>query len=337
MHPPPMISCSVTIGLAQAIKDAGANRDEVFGEVELDSSALSSAEGFIPCAVFARLLDRAAAASGDHTFGLHFGAQFNPKNIGALAYVVFNSPTVGAALETAGRYIHLHNEAAQVSLREETNDLNYFQYDLKNLAFEEPRQFVEYGMAVLLKTLRLMVGSQWNPREVHFAHEALTDNSEHRELFRAPVLFACSTTGLVIERDFCSQPIPAADSKLLKVLRPYLDTQTRQLAKEDQRLALIRRKVADSINDGHPDLRHVAKAMACSSRTLQRQLNNCGIDFRTLVDDTRKRLALNYLKDSDHTLSQIAFLLGYSEASAFNRSFKRWTGKTPLHYRRRAG
>src|SRR6516162_738027 len=134
MHPPPMISCSVTIGLAQAIEDARANPDEVFSEVELDSSALSSAEGFIPCAVFARLLDRATAASGDHTFGLHFVAPFNPKNIGALAYVVFNSPTVGAALETAGRYIHLHNEAAQVSLREETNDLNYFQYDLKNLA-----------------------------------------------------------------------------------------------------------------------------------------------------------------------------------------------------------
>src|SRR5215467_12798025 len=138
MHPPPMISCSVTIGLGQAIKDAGANPNELFREVELDSSALSSAEGFIPCVAFAHLLDRAAAASGNRAFGLQFGARFDPKNIGALAYAVFNSPTVGAALETVGRYIHLHNEAAQVSLREETNDLNYFQYDLKNLAFEQP-------------------------------------------------------------------------------------------------------------------------------------------------------------------------------------------------------
>jgi len=337
MHSPPMISCSVTIGLAEAIEDAGANPDQVFSEVGLDSSALSSAEGFLPCAAFARLLDRAAAASGNRAFGLQFGAGFNPKNVGALAYAVFNSPTVGAALETVGRYIHLHNEAAQVSLREEADGLNYFQYDLKNLVFEKPHQFVEYGMAVALKTLRLMVGSQWNPREVHFSHEAPTDVSEHREVFRAPVLFACSTTGLVIEREFCSQPIPAADSKLLKVLRPYLDNQLSQVPKEDQRLALIRRKVADSISDGDPNLRHVAKAMACSSRTLQRQLNNCGIDFRTLVDDTRKRLALKYLKDPNHTLAQIAFLLGYSEVSAFNRSFKRWTGKTPLHYRRRAG
>jgi AraC-like DNA-binding protein len=192
-------------------------------------------------------------------------------------------------------------------------------------------------MAVLFKTLRLMVGSQWNPREVHFAHTAPPDISEHRELFHAPVLFARSATGLVIERDFCSQPIPAADSKLLKMLRRYLDNVLSQLPKEDQRLALIRRKIADSINAGHPNLRHVAKAMACGSRTLQRRLNDRGTDFRTLVDDTRKRLALNYLKDTDHTLTQIAFLLGYSELSAFNRSFKRWTGKTPLHYRHRTG
>lgn len=89
------------IGLARAIKDAGANPDKFFREVELDSSTLSSAEGFITCVAFARLLDRAAASSGDRAFGLHFGARFDPKDIGALAYAVFNSPTVGAARRPA--------------------------------------------------------------------------------------------------------------------------------------------------------------------------------------------------------------------------------------------
>jgi len=104
-----MISCSVTIGLAQAVADAGANPDEVLPDIGLSRAELASPEGFIPCAIFARALDRAAAASGDCVFGLHFGARYNPKNIGALAYAVFNSPTVGAALESAARYIHLHN------------------------------------------------------------------------------------------------------------------------------------------------------------------------------------------------------------------------------------
>ena len=58
------------------------------------------------------------------------------------------------------------------------------------------------------------------------------------------------------------------------------------------------------------------------------------MDFKALVDDTRRRFSLNYLRDRKHTLTEIAYLLGYSEVSAFNRAFKRWTGSTPSDYRR---
>jgi AraC-like DNA-binding protein len=334
MHARPLISSSVTIGLLKAINDAGADPNKILKELDLDRAAFSRTEGFIPCSTFARLLESVAAATGDQAFGLHFGARFNPKNIGALAYAVFNSPTVSAAFETAGRYLHLHNEAAQVVYSEEGDDLSCLSFSLKNLDLDQPRQFVEYGMAVALNTLRVMVGSQWSPREVRFAHPAPKTTTDHLRLFRAPVAFACATNAFVLERDFCNQPIPAADPNLFKVLNRYLETVLSHVPKEDQGLASVRRKIAEAIKDGGPNLAQVAKAMAWSPRTLQRQLNNCGIDFRTLVDDTRRRFALDYLKDANNTLTQIAFLLGYSEVSAFNRSFKRWTGKTPLDYRR---
>jgi AraC-like DNA-binding protein len=79
----------------------------------------------------------------------------------------------------------------------------------------------------------------------------------------------------------------------------------------------------------------VAKSVAISPRTLQRRLEQQGLDFKKLVRDTRHQFALEYLKDHANTLTQIAFLLGYSEVSAFNRAFKRWTGSTPLDYRRK--
>lgn len=333
MRPRPMISSSVTIGLLKAIGDAGANSDEILRNLHIDRADVSRPEGFIACSSFARLLESAAVETGDATFGLRFGAHSNPKNIGALAYAVFNAPTVKAAFETAGRYIHLHNEAAEVAFSEE-NNLSYFRYRVKNLDFDQPRQFVEYGMAAALNTLRMMVGSQWSPREVHLAHGATAITSEHTQLFRAPVIFARATNAFVMERDFCKQPIPAADPNLFKILSRYLENVLSHVPKEDQRLALIRRKIAETIKDGNPNLARVAKAMAWSPRTLQRQLSSCGTDFRTLLDDTRRRFALDYLKDFHNTLTQIAFLLGYSEVSAFNRSFKRWTGKTPLNYRR---
>ena len=333
MHSRPMISASVTIGLPEAIKDAGIDPRKFFESLDLDPAVFSPAEGFIPCSTFARVLDSAAELSGDSSFGLRFGARSNPKNIGALAYAVLNSPTVAAAFEIGARYIHLHNEAAQVTFRQE-NNFRYLCYSLKLLDFEKPRHFIEYGMAAALNTLRVMVGSQWSPREVHFAHDEPPRSSLHLELFRAPVIFASFDNAIVMESEFCRQPIPAADPNLFKVLNRYLDRVLSEVPKADQRLEGIRRKIAEAIKAGTPNLGQVAKAMACSPRTLQRQLVTCGTDFRSLLDDTRKRLALAYLKDSENTLTQIAFLLGYSEGSAFNRSFKRWTGKTPWDYRR---
>jgi AraC-like DNA-binding protein len=334
MQSQPMISASVTIGLPEAIKQAGIDPRKVFANLDLDPAAFGRGEGFIPCSSFARALATAAGLTGDYSFGVHFGAGSNPKNIGALAYAVLNAPTVAAGFEIGARYIHLHNEAAQVSFREE-NDFSYLCYSLKQLDFDEPRQFIEYGMAAALNTLRVMVGSQWSPREVHFAHHAPPSNSPHLEVFRAPVLFSCATNAIVMASEFCEQPIPAADPNLFKVLNRYLESVLSDVPKEDLRLEVIRRKIAESIKNGNPNLVQIAKTMACSPRTLQRQLDARGTDFRSLLDDTRKRLALAYLKDSENTLTQIAFLLGYSEVSTFNRSFKRWTGKTPLHYRRR--
>jgi AraC-like DNA-binding protein len=80
----------------------------------------------------------------------------------------------------------------------------------------------------------------------------------------------------------------------------------------------------------------VAKKMAMSPRTLQRQLKERGMEFKKLVEDTRRRFALSYLKNRRNTLTEIAFLLGYSEASAFTRAFRRWTGSPPLVYRGQA-
>ena len=71
-------------------------------------------------------------------------------------------------------------------------------------------------------------------------------------------------------------------------------------------------------------------------RTLQRRLKDQGVEFKALVDDTRRLFAVTYLRKPDHTLAEIAYLLGYSEVSAFNRAFRRWTGSTPSEYRRRA-
>jgi len=331
----PVISVTATTGLLEAIGRAGANPDQVLRALDLDRAVLSNAEGFIPCSTFARLLEEAARATGDPCFGLHFGERFNVKNVGPLAYVVLNSPTIAVADEHVARYFKLYNQAAKVFFTVEEQRA-YLQHVLVDLGIAVPRQQNEYSMVIRLNTIRMMVGSQWAPLEVRFAHEAPEQISEHLRIFRAPVLFGYPTNAFVIDREFLERQIPAADERLYEIMRRYLERVLEEMPQEDEVLASVRRAVAESMREGDPNLTRVAKKMAMSPRTLQRQLKEQGMEFKKLVDDTRRRFALSYLGNRTNTLTEIAFLLGYSEVSAFNRAFKRWTGSTPLAYRSQA-
>jgi AraC-like DNA-binding protein len=330
----PMISIAATTGLLEAITAAGGNPEEILQGFGLDRSVFFKPEGFIPCSVFAGILREAARLTADDCFGLHFAERFNPKNIGPLAYVALNSPTIGAGIQNVERYLHVYDSSAKWFFTAE-GDRGYVRFVLTDLGIEPLRQSNEHGVTIVINALRMMVGSHWAPQEVHFAHEAPERTSEHHRIFRCPVLFGCETNALVIELSFAERAVPAADQQLYLIMKQYLDQVLSEMPKEDSLFAAIRKAVAEAMRDGDPKLAKVAKKMAMGSRTLQRRLKDYGFDFKKLVEDTRQRFAVNYLKDRKNSLTEIAFLLGYSELSAFNRAFKRWTGSTPLDYQRK--
>ena len=336
MRAQPMISVTAASGLTDLIAAAGGDPDHFLAERDLQPSVIARRDAFIACSDFARLLEDAASTLADPCFGLRLGERIDPKNIGSLIYAVVNAPTIAVALETAVRYLHLHNEAVQVSIETRLR-LVYFRYVITDVKLDEPRQFNEYSAAVALNVLRLMAGSQWVPREVQFAHAEPGETAHHQRLFRAPLAFACATNAFVMDREFFDKPVPSADPRLFEILRGYLEDILSRMPREDEILAGIRRAIAESMREGQPRLSRIAKLLARSSRTLQRLLESHGLNFKDMVDDTRRRFALDYLQNNANTLTEIAFLLGYSEVSAFNRAFKRWTKQTPVSYRRSIG
>ncbi len=180
-----------------------------------------------------------------------------------------------------------------------------------------------------------MAGSAYTPLEVQFAHENPRDISEHLRVFGCPVLFACDANAMVIERDFVQRQVPAADGYLYPILKRYIESVAAAAEpRDDQFLGSVRKAIAECMRDGNCKLETVAKKLAISARSLQRRLEEYGTDFNALVSETRHRFAVEYLKNPGNTLTEVAFLLGYSEVSAFNRAFRRWTGRTPMQHRR---
>jgi AraC-like DNA-binding protein len=102
----------------------------------------------------------------------------------------------------------------------------------------------------------------------------------------------------------------------------------------DGLMVSVRRAIGETMRHGEPTLGQVAARLALGARTLQRRLKQENLAFKGLIDDTRRQFALRYLRDPANTLSEVSYLLGFSEVSAFNRAFRRWTGSTPSEYRR---
>ena len=336
MNRQPMMSVAAAARLPSAIAAGGADPDSVFRAAGLDRAVLDAPDGLMASSAFPRLLEGAAQATGDPDFGLHYAERIDPRDVGTLAYVVLNSPTIAAAIANIERYLHIHNTAATVWFGA-TGPRAYLRYLLSDPAGGASRQHNEYAMTVLLSTLRIMAGTDWTPLEIQFPHESPAQTTEHGRIFGAPVAFGCAANAVVVEPAFVDRSLPAADARLYRILRDYAERMLAEVPRQDDLLVAVRSAIVARLAEGDANLSSIAARSSMSPRTLGRRLQEAGTTLKALLDDTRRRLALEYLRDRAHTLTEIAFLLGYSELSAFNRAFRRWTGSTPMQYRESAG
>ena len=111
-------------------------------------------------------------------------------------------------------------------------------------------------------------------------------------------------------------------------------TEIESLGNEVPVETLVEREISRSLSEGIPRMADVARRLAMSERTLHRRLSERSVSFKSLVARTRRHVAENLLKSSQYPVTEVAFLTGFSEQSAFHRAFKRWTGHTPTAFRR---
>ncbi|MDH3790706.1 MAG: helix-turn-helix transcriptional regulator, partial [Rhodospirillales bacterium] len=135
------------------------------------------------------------------------------------------------------------------------------------------------------------------------------------------------------EANLLDAPVRAADNQLLKYLERHAQDVLSQRSGSRDIRHQVQTSIASRLQSGEPTIDTVARELGMSSRTLARRLSEHGVTYRELLNDLRHQLALRYLKDGWHRNSQIAYLLGFSEISAFNHAFKRWTGSTPSNIR----
>ncbi len=319
----------------QHMRDRGVRADTAIKEAGLVRSQLRDPDKRIPFRKHVRFLEIAADRLDDPFWGLHLGESIHPKQVGLLGYVVLSSETLGGALRNLTRYLSVLSEGAEAELVIQGNRVSLISR-IVDPEVLDCRQIDDFGMSVLLTACRAMTGRKLSPDRVDFRTPKPGDLAEHNRIFGAPVRFDQPRTGLVFSRKAMDLPIRTADSGLLKVLERYCREILGRRPAVQSLTYQVRELIATLLTTGEPNIDTVARELNMSSRTLERRLSAEGLSYRRVLDDLRQQLAERYLSDDRLGLSQITYLLGYSEPTAFNRAFRRWTGSTPTQYRKAA-
>jgi AraC-like DNA-binding protein len=297
----------------------------------VEPALLSDPEGRIPHAAAVRVWQAAGELTSDRNLGLHVAGIIQTGQFGAFDYAMRTSPNLRAAFLCLSRYHRLLHDVAQVGL--ETNRDHAILSHYLPLPGGAPRHVSEFVLAAWLITARQATGAHCTPLEVRFPHAAPADTSEHRQIFGCPVRFAHSRSELVFARATLDLPLLKADPILQGIVEAQVVTLLRKLPKAEAATDAVRRFLAEQLSNGPPRLEEMAPRLHMSARTLHRRLEQEGTNFRSVLNEVRRELAVRHLVERRLAIGEIAFLLGFSEVSAFHRAFKHWTGHAPRAYR----
>jgi AraC-like DNA-binding protein len=331
----PMVSALWVPAIVQVLRQAAWSEGRIARELGLRRDQLGL-ERRIPLEKYCALMDLAAKATHDDHFGLRFGATYAFDHASVLGYILRNSPSIGAAIRNAARYVRVHVDGVQLSLEYAGPEARLV-YRLTDPSIAVSRHYAELLMVYAMHVFRLGGDESWSPAEVWFRHGPPPDLAPYRRYFGAPVRFHQSEYTTVFNRWILGRPLRAFDQQLLGILEEHASMILAQLPPlDDDLLGRLEQFVVGALPEDRAGISAAARALGMSTRTLQRRLRERGIAFARLVDEVRRRLSARYLAEGTLTLGEIAWLLGYSESSAFNRAYRRWTGRPPSADRRRA-
>lgn len=286
----------------------------------------------MPIAKWWLLLEEIQNLLPESPVGWEIGQQIRDYHSGVLGYLVANTLTVQEALSCFHRYqVLLHNFGpVNVAL---IDGLVHVQWDY--LGKQSTQLSDEVFISSVIAFLHRVTGRQdIHPTRIHFNHPEPDTEQSYPTIFDCDVVFDQSQLGIIFSPDILALPINSSDPHLLEILDRQAKALCLQSYEQDPLLSSLEKAIVESFSKGTPNEERLAKHLNISRRTLHRRLEARGLNYKQFLQQVRKRLADLYMSDQTLSLSDIAFLLGYSEQSAFSRAFKHWNGITPSAYRK---
>jgi AraC-like DNA-binding protein len=279
-----------------------------------------------------RFLTLVANALHDDLLGFHLAQSADLRAMGWLYYVAASSETLAEALQRGARYASIANEGVSVKYLE-GKDIK-ISIDYVGIARHSDRHQIESFTTLLIRLCRHLTGLRLVPIRVRFTHHRDSDSSEFAALFGSDVEFGAKMDEVAFAITAKSLPVVSADLYLNELLIASCEEAlSRRPINRGSFRSQVENAVVPLLPHGKARAGEIARRLGLSQRTFARRLSLESLTFSEILESLRRDLAEQYLADPDLSISQIAWILGYRENSAFAHAFRRWTGKTPRRAR----
>jgi len=330
------MSTLIRAGLLPDYRDTisrlGGDPETAIAIAGVDPALLTSPDTFIPYTKFRALLVAATKVTGCERFGLYMSENLGPQSLGVVGYAMQQADTVLDAFYTLSKYLHLHDQHGQITINDESRTVR-IQFAIEDLNSPGAPQAIDIAAVIAHNLMLALLGEEVEPERMDFPYSRPADTSPYEFLNCQKLGFDAPHYSIQVSREIMYAPIPNRDPRMSIVLADYM----RQLDNRygTQHTEKVERIVADLLSTGDCTLERVAEFFGVTARTLQNWLKQEDCTFHGILEDVRRKLAIQYLETGGMRLTDISLLLGYSESSVFTRSFKRWYGESPSRWRKR--
>ncbi len=299
-------------------------------QVGLERSCLLDRDTKVSADAFHWLLEASAGEARSEDFGLRMAETRRLSNLGPLAVAMRDAANLREALQAGIRYLRLHTDVFLLSF-EERDDLAIVKIEFIGNELSPARQVMELAIGVTYRAMRQLLGSAGQSWLVWFSHSAPKRNTTHLRVFGPRVEFGGDFNGVLCAAHDLDVPLPGADPVMSQHIKQYLEP---LLARADATVSdKARRLVYESLSSGRCSAEWIASSLGMDRRTLHRHLARDGETLSSIVDTVRGDLAQRYVKDRGRSLSEVAYMLGFSSSSALSRWFRGKFGHSPLSWR----
>jgi AraC-like DNA-binding protein len=328
------VGISLVRSIVQEFERTGGDAQGLLVSAGIESAILDDANARLDLPRYRELQRRALAQSGDAAFGLSMGEHASLGAFGIVGHMVMHCRSLREALDLCARYYQLVADADAPSFTEKNGEVELVYEYLRSADPACNRMRAEFGLTRLLLTARTLLNQPVVVRWAAFEHPAPPYLARYVRLFGNDVRFGQPRTMLAFPASYLDVRLLHHDEGVLSALRVQADTMLGDLTEHGKVARRLRRAVAASLPEAAPKAEDLARKLGVSSRSLRRMLRREGQSVKSVVADATRDAAFALLADPSVTMKEAAHRLGFSEPSAFHRAFKRWTGITPLEWRK---